>query len=61
MFGQLLGVIAVGGSAFLFSLVVFGILKATMGVRVSEEEEAEGLDLGEHAMQAYPHFQSARN
>ena len=61
VFGQLLGVIAVGGTAFLFSLVVFGILKAAMGVRVSEEEEAEGLDLGEHAMQAYPHFQSARN
>ena len=29
--------------------------------RVSEEEEAEGLDLGEHAMEAYPHFQTARN
>ena len=61
VFGQLLGVIAVGGAAFLFSLVVFGILKATMGVRVSEEEEAEGLDFGEHAMQAYPHFQVARD
>jgi Amt family ammonium transporter len=44
-----------------FSLVVFGALKAAMGVRVSPEEEAEGLDYGEHAMQAYPHFQSARN
>jgi Amt family ammonium transporter len=61
VFGQLLGVIAVGGTAFLFSLVVFGILKATMGVRVSEEEETEGLDLGEHSMQAYPHFQSTRS
>jgi len=61
VFGQLLGVIAVGGTAFLFSLVVFGIFKATMGVRVSEEEEAEGLDLGEHAMEAYPHFQAVRN
>ena len=61
VFGQLLGLIAVGGTAFLFSLVVFGIFKATMGVRVSEEEEAEGLDLGEHAMEAYPHFQAVRN
>ena len=59
--GQFLGVLAVGGSVFLFSLVVFGILKATMGVRVSQEEEAGGLDLGEHSMQAYPHFQTARN
>jgi Amt family ammonium transporter len=61
LIGQLIGVLAVGGAAFAFSLVVFGALKATMGVRVSEEEEAEGLDYGEHAMQAYPHFQSARN
>jgi ammonium transporter, Amt family len=61
LIGQLIGVMAVGSAAFVFSLVVFGTLKATMGVRVSEEEEAEGLDYGEHAMQAYPHFQSARN
>ena len=59
--GQFLGVLAVGSAAFLFSIVVFGILKATMGVRVSDEEETEGLDIGEHGMQAYPHFQSARN
>jgi ammonium transporter, Amt family len=59
--GQLIGVLAVGATAFLFSLVVFGGLKAAIGVRVSPEEEAEGLDYGEHAMQAYPHFQSARN
>jgi len=61
LIGQLIGVLAVGGAAFAFSLVVFGALKATMGVRVSQEEEAEGLDHGEHAMQAYPHFQSARD
>ncbi len=61
LFGQFIGVLAVGGTAFVFSLVVFGALKATMGVRVSQEEEVEGLDFGEHAMQAYPHFQSARN
>jgi Amt family ammonium transporter len=58
--GQFIGVLAVGGSAFLFSLIVFGILKAAMGVRVSAEEEAEGLDYGEHGMEAYPHFQTAR-
>ena len=58
--GQLTGVLAVGLSAFVFSVVVFGILKAVMGVRVSAEEEAEGLDYGEHGMEAYPHFQTAR-
>jgi len=58
--GQLTGVLAVGLAAFTFSIVVFGILKAVMGVRVSPEEEAEGLDVGEHGMEAYPHFQTAR-
>jgi Amt family ammonium transporter len=57
--GQLTGVLAAGAAAFAFSLVVFGILKATVGVRVSEEEEDEGLDVGEHGMEAYPHFQTA--
>jgi len=57
--GQLIGVICVGGTAFLFSLVVFGIIKAVCGVRVSEEEESEGLDIGEHGQEAYPNFSIA--
>lgn len=57
IFGQLIGVLAVAAAAFLFSLAIFGILKATLGIRVSEEEEAEGLDVGEHGMPAYPYFQ----
>ncbi|HSH16614.1 MAG TPA: ammonium transporter [Verrucomicrobiae bacterium] len=57
--GQMIGVIAVAAAAFIFSLVVFGIIKAVMGIRVSEEEEAEGLDIGEHGMEAYPHFQTS--
>jgi Amt family ammonium transporter len=56
--GQLTGVLAVAATSFAFSLVVFGLLKAVMGVRVSAEEEEEGLDSGEHAMEAYPHFQA---
>jgi ammonium transporter, Amt family len=55
--GQLIGVAAVGVAAFAFSYIVFGILKAWMGVRVSEDEEAEGLDIGEHGLEAYPNFQ----
>jgi Amt family ammonium transporter len=54
--GQLTGVLAVGAAAFLFSIIVFGILKATIGIRVSPEEEAEGLDIGEHGQEAYPDF-----
>ena len=51
--GQLVGVLAVGGAAFVFSLVAFGIIKAVMGVRVSEEEEDKGLDIAEHGQEAY--------
>ncbi|MEM9915129.1 MAG: ammonium transporter [Planctomycetota bacterium] len=43
--------------AFVVALILFGILKVTLGIRVSEEEEIEGLDLGEHDMSAYPDFQ----
>ncbi len=56
--GQLTGVVAVAIAAFTFSLIVFGIIKATVGIRVSAEEEAEGLDIGEHEMSAYPDFQT---
>lgn len=50
---QIIGVICVYTFAFIFSLVLFLILKAVMGVRVSEEEEAEGLDIAEHGAPAY--------
>jgi len=57
---QLIGAIAVGAAAFAFSFAVFGILKLTIGVRVSAEEGAEGLDIGEHGQEAYPEFSGAR-
>ncbi|HAV62267.1 MAG TPA: ammonium transporter [Verrucomicrobiales bacterium] len=53
VFGQLIGVVAVGAAALVFSLVVFGIIKVVTGIRVSEDEEAEGLDIGEHGQEAY--------
>jgi len=40
--------------AVVLSFVVFGVLKATIGLRVSEEEELEGLDVSEHGSLAYP-------
>ena len=51
---QLIGVVAVGIFCFATSLLIFYVLKATLGIRVSEEEEIEGLDIGEHKMRAYP-------
>ena len=50
--GQLTGVVAVAIAAFVFSIIVFGILKATIGIRVSAEE-AEVLDIAEHGQEAY--------
>jgi len=50
---QLIGVVAIGVFSFIFAFAVFFILKATTGIRVDEEEEARGLDIGEHEMQAY--------
>ncbi len=54
---QLLGVVAYGIVAAISALVIFGALKATIGVRVSEKEEYQGLDISEHSMEAYDGFQ----
>jgi Amt family ammonium transporter len=56
---QLIGTLSVAAFAFIFSMVVFGIIKAVMGVRVSLEEESEGLDIGEHGQEAYPDFSNS--
>jgi Amt family ammonium transporter len=54
--GQLVGVVSIFAWAFLASLVVWLILKAVMGIRVSEQEEYEGVDLSECGLEAYPEF-----
>jgi Amt family ammonium transporter len=54
---QIKGILAVGVTVFVLSLVFWFIIKAVMGMRVSAEEETEGLDLGEHGNEAYPNFQ----
>ncbi|MFK7903191.1 MAG: ammonium transporter [Nitratireductor sp.] len=53
---QLLGVVAYGAFAFITSLVIWLILKAVMGIRVSEEDEMLGLDKAEVGVEAYPEF-----
>ncbi|MEX2554236.1 MAG: ammonium transporter [Actinomycetota bacterium] len=51
---QALGVVAVAGWTIVSAAIVFGLIKATVGLRVSREEEIEGLDIGEHGMWGYP-------
>jgi Amt family ammonium transporter len=55
---QLEGVLYVGVFTFVVSLIVWLVLKFTLGIRVSAEEETEGLDIGEHGNEAYPDFQA---
>lgn len=56
---QLVGALAVSATAFVASFILFTVIKAIMGVRVSAEEETEGLDIGEHGNEAYPDFTPA--
>ncbi|MCB4798456.1 ammonium transporter [Neotamlana laminarinivorans] len=51
---QAIGVLAYAVWAILLSAIVLGILKATLGLRVTEEEEIKGLDISEHGSIAYP-------
>ena len=53
---QLTGIVAYGVFTFVASLVVWFILKLTIGIRVSEEDEMAGLDTSELGMEAYPEF-----
>jgi ammonium transporter, Amt family len=56
---QLIGIASIGAFTFIFAFVLFYIIKLVMGLRVSAEEETEGLDLGEHGAEAYPDFHRA--
>jgi Amt family ammonium transporter len=54
---QFIGVIAYAVPCFLSAFIIFFILKVTLGIRVDEEEEMGGLDVGEHGMAAYADFE----
>jgi Amt family ammonium transporter len=54
--GQLIGIVAIFGWTFAVSLVVWFALKAIMGIRVSEEDEMNGVDVAECGLEAYPEF-----
>jgi ammonium transporter, Amt family len=59
LMAQLKGIAAIGVFTFLFAYIVFLVLKVTIGIRVSAEEESGGLDIGEHGAEAYPDFTTA--
>ena len=57
---QLFGAIVIFAWVFGASLVVWAILKATMGIRVTEDEELEGMDVHDCGIDAYPEFVSVK-
>ncbi len=59
MGAQLLGIISIFAFTFIASLVIWFILKAVIGIRVSEEQEEAGVDVSEMGMEAYPEFKRA--
>lgn len=56
LMSQLIGIVTIFGWVFVASFVVWMVIKAVMGLRVSEEEEYEGVDLAECGLEAYPEF-----
>jgi Amt family ammonium transporter len=57
--GQLIGLLVIFSWVFLASLLVWFIIKKTVGVRVTEQQEYEGVDLHECGLEAYPEFTKA--
>ncbi len=55
---QIIGAVTIFVWVFVASFIVWSILKMVMGIRVTEEEESEGVDLVECGMEAYPEFSS---
>jgi len=58
---QLIGTLCYAAFAFVASLILASLAKATLGFRVGEDEEHEGLDLSEHGQPAYADFQHINN
>jgi len=59
LIGQIVGIASIFAWTFGVSLIVWIILKAVVGIRVSEEEEYEGVDISECGLEAYPEFTKA--
>lgn len=61
LMAQLMGIAAVAAFVLVTSAITWIAIKAIMGIRVTLQEEIEGLDIGEHGNQAYPDFVSRRS
>ncbi len=60
LMSQLIGIVTIFGWVFAASFVVWMVLKVVMGLRVSEEEEYEGVDISECGLEAYPEFTGSK-
>jgi ammonium transporter, Amt family len=60
LMSQLIGIATIFGWVFAASFVVWMVLKVVMGLRVSEEEEYEGVDISECGLEAYPEFTGSK-
>ena len=58
---QLIGLLCIVGFVFITSFIVWTVLNKTMGIRVTEEEELNGMDQHDCGIEAYPEFVSVRN
>ena len=59
LLAQLMGLVSIFAWVFITSFIVWFVIKKIVGIRVSEEEEYEGVDLSECGLEAYPEFVSA--
>jgi Amt family ammonium transporter len=59
--GQLIGAATIFVWVFATSFIVWAIIKAVIGIRVSDEEEFEGVDISECGLEAYPDFTTSRS
>ena len=57
---QITGLLTIFGWTFIVSFIVWLVIKALFGIRVSEEEEYEGVDVGECGLEAYPEFTGSK-
>ena len=58
--GQVIGALTIFGWVFVTSAIAFFVIKKVMGLRVSEEEEYEGVDVSECGMEAYPELAAVK-
>ena len=56
LFAQIKGIVVIGSFTFFSSLLVWAVLKYSVGIRISDEEEYNGIDADEFGLQAYPEF-----